>query len=66
MTSRHTGPVDAPVRPGQTRSQFLLARKQAAAHASTAHYGRIRQMGMWPAPGATPEPPSHQSDRCTD
>jgi hypothetical protein len=51
MTRRHITSVGAPrdIDSGETRSQFLLARKQAAAHASTA---QIRAMGGWAAPEA--------------
>jgi hypothetical protein len=35
---------------GETRSRFLFARKQAAAHASAANYCRVRDVGSWSAP----------------
>jgi hypothetical protein len=54
--SRMTPPQDtkahAPRRPGvgDTRNRFLLARKQAASHASAANYCRVRETGSWSAP----------------
>jgi hypothetical protein len=46
--------LDAPrdVCPHETQTQFLLARKQTAAHGSTARY---REMRRWPAPAASPQ-----------
>jgi hypothetical protein len=35
---------------GDTRNRFLLARKQAASHASAANYCRVRETGSWSAP----------------
>jgi hypothetical protein len=51
MTRRQPSTVhvsrDAGLR--ETRSRFLLAREQSAAHAVTAHYVRIREMDRWAA-----------------
>jgi hypothetical protein len=35
---------------GETRDRFLLARRQAAVHASAAAYCRVRDVGSWTAP----------------
>jgi hypothetical protein len=66
MTSRHPAAAHAPRDLGRTRRQFLFARKQAAAHGSTAHYCRTREMGRWPAPDMTDEPSSQASALYSD
>jgi hypothetical protein len=57
MTRRHSSRPHAQhdVGLGETRSRFLVARQQAAAHASTADYLQIRAMARWADREATPE-----------
>jgi hypothetical protein len=57
MTRSHPSTVQAPrdASCGATRTQFLFARKQAAAHAST---GRIREMFGWTLVAPREQPPA--------
>jgi hypothetical protein len=43
-TQKSQAPVEHREGSGDARSRFLLARKQAAAHAPAAHYSRVRDM----------------------
>jgi hypothetical protein len=68
MTRIHSRAVPAPRRvdPDDTSSRFVLARLQAAAHASTPYYFRIREISPWHAPEATAESSRKGSDRRPD
>jgi hypothetical protein len=61
-----TVPPRRRVDPAATSSRFVLARLQAAAHASTPYYFRMREMGPWHAAEASVDSSREASDRRPD
>jgi hypothetical protein len=68
MTSTHPHTLSTPcgVDLGETRSRFLLARAQTAAHVSTAQYHQMREMGLLtPSPRTSTGRSAQRATRAT-